>query len=97
MLQNKQQVIKQYSLSLGSMKNSELEQKIEIALNSMRPFLQADGGDVELVEITKEMEVRLRLKGNCSSCEMSGMTMKAGIENGLKNAIPQITNVVAVN
>jgi Fe-S cluster biogenesis protein NfuA len=52
---------------------------------------------VELVEVTKEMEVRLRLKGNCSSCEMSGMTMKAGIENGLKNAIPQITNVVAVN
>jgi Fe-S cluster biogenesis protein NfuA len=43
------------------------------------------------------MEVRLRLKGNCSSCEMSGMTMKAGIENGLKSAIPQITNVVAVN
>jgi Fe-S cluster biogenesis protein NfuA len=79
------------------MKNAELEQKIEIALNSMRPFLQADGGDVELVEVTKEMEVRLRLKGNCSSCEMSGMTMKAGIENGLKSAIPQITNVVAVN
>jgi Fe-S cluster biogenesis protein NfuA len=79
------------------MKMTELTQKIEIALNSMRPFLQADGGDVELVEVTKEMEVRLRLKGNCSSCEMSGMTMKAGIENGLKNAIPQITNVVAVN
>jgi Fe-S cluster biogenesis protein NfuA len=79
------------------MKMAELEQKIEIALNSMRPFLQADGGDVELVEVIKEMEVRLRLKGNCSSCEMSGMTMKAGIENGLKSAIPQITNVVAVN
>lgn len=76
---------------------TELEQKIEIALNSMRPFLQADGGDVELVEITDDMEVRLRLKGNCSSCEMSAMTMKAGIENGLKSAIPQITHVVAVN
>lgn len=79
------------------MKTAEMIQKIEIALNSMRPFLQADGGDVELVEITKEMEVRLRLKGNCSSCEMSGMTMKAGIENGLKNAIPEIVSVVAVN
>lgn len=76
---------------------SDLEQKIELALNSMRPFLHADGGDVELVEVTPDMEVRLRLKGNCSSCEMSGMTMKAGIENGLKNAIPQITSVVAVN
>jgi Fe-S cluster biogenesis protein NfuA len=79
------------------MKMTELTQKIEIALNSMRPFLHADGGDVELVEVTNDMEVRLRLKGNCSSCEMSGMTMKAGIENGLKSAIPQITNVVAVN
>lgn len=79
------------------MNTTELEQKIEIALNSMRPFLQADGGDVELVEITDDMEVRLRLKGNCSSCEMSGMTMKAGIENGLKSAIPQIVNVVAVS
>lgn len=75
----------------------ELEQKIEIALNSMRPFLQADGGDVELVEVTPDMEVRLRLTGNCSSCNMSHMTMRAGIENGLKNAIPQIRNVVAVN
>jgi Fe-S cluster biogenesis protein NfuA len=75
---------------------TELEQKIEIALNSMRPFLQADGGDVELVDITEEMEVQLRLLGNCSSCSMSSMTMKAGIENGLKSAIPQISKVTAV-
>ncbi len=79
------------------MSKKELEQKIEIALNSMRPFLRADGGDVELVNVTSDMEVQLRLIGNCSSCEMSHMTMKAGIENGLKSAIPQITSVVAVN
>lgn len=77
--------------------STELEQKIEIALNSMRPFLQADGGDVELVEITADMEVRLKLTGNCSSCNMSHMTMKAGIENGLKSAIPQIQRVTAIN
>jgi len=76
---------------------SELNQKIEIALNSMRPFLQADGGDVELVEVTDEFEVRLRLTGNCSSCSMSHMTMKAGIENGLRSAIPEIKSVVAIN
>jgi hypothetical protein len=76
---------------------TELEEKIEIALNSMRPFLHADGGDVELVDITDEMEVQLRLTGNCSSCSMSSMTMKAGIENGLKSAIPQITKVIAVD
>jgi Fe-S cluster biogenesis protein NfuA len=74
----------------------ELIDKIEIALNSMRPFLQADGGDVELVDVTDDMEVHLRLLGNCSSCGMSSMTMKAGIENGLRNAIPQITRVLAV-
>lgn len=79
------------------MNRVELEQKIEIALNSMRPFLQADGGDVELVDITEEMEVQLKLIGNCSSCSMSHMTMKAGIENGLKSAIPQITRVIAIN
>lgn len=78
------------------MNKKELIQKIEIALNSMRPFLQADGGDVELVDITNDMEVQLRLKGNCSNCEMSNMTMKAGIESGLKSAIPELKSVVAV-
>ena len=81
---------------METLNRTELEQKIEIALNSMRPFLQADGGDVELVDITDEMEVQLRLLGNCSSCSMSSMTMKAGIENGLKSGIPQITRVTAI-
>jgi Fe-S cluster biogenesis protein NfuA len=76
---------------------NEVREKIELALNSMRPFLQADGGDVELIEVTDDMEVRLKLLGNCSSCNMSHMTMKAGIENGLKSAIPQIRAVTAVN
>ena len=77
--------------------NKEIIEKIEIALNGMRPFLQADGGDVELVELTEDMEVKLRLVGNCSNCSMSSMTMKAGIESGIKNALPQITWVTAVN
>lgn len=77
--------------------NTELNEKIEIALNGMRPFLQADGGDVELVEVTDDMEVRLRLKGSCSSCDISHITLKAGIENGIKNAVPQIRSVVAVD
>ncbi|NDC31412.1 MAG: NifU family protein [Bacteroidetes bacterium] len=77
--------------------NTELNEKIEIALNGMRPFLQADGGDVELVEVTDDMEVRLRLKGSCSSCDISHITLKAGIENGIKNAVPQVRNVVAID
>ena len=81
---------------METLNRTELEQKIEIALNSMRPFLQADGGDVELVDITDELEVQLRLLCNCSSCSKISMTMKAGIENGLKSAIPQITRVTAI-
>jgi Fe-S cluster biogenesis protein NfuA len=77
--------------------NKLMREKVEIALNSMRPFLQADGGDVELVDITEDMEVQLRLTGNCSSCNISHITMKAGIENGIKNAIPEITRVIAVS
>ncbi len=76
--------------------SEDIKDKIEIALNGMRPFLQADGGDVELVEVTDEMEVKLRLVGNCSNCSMSSMTMKAGIESGIRNALPQITKVTAV-
>jgi hypothetical protein len=79
------------------MLQEEISEKIEIALNGMRPFLQADGGDVELVEVTEDYEVRLRLIGNCSSCSMSHMTMKAGIESGIKAALPIVKSVVAVN
>jgi len=77
--------------------NSNLIDRIEKALSNIRPFLLADGGDVELVEVTKDFEVRLRLLGNCCGCEMSKMTMKAGVEIGLKNAIPEIKSVVAIN
>ena len=82
---------------LNNNMNESIIAKIEIALNGMRPFLQADGGDVELVELTEDMEVRLKLIGNCSSCSMSHMTMKAGIESGIKAAIPDIKSVVAIN
>ena len=77
--------------------NDSLLAKIEIALNGMRPFLQADGGDVELVELTEDMEVRLRLIGNCSSCSMSHMTMKAGIEETIKRTVPEIKEIISVN
>ena len=76
--------------------DQELKQQIENVLDTMRPFLKADGGDVELIGINDQNIVTLRLLGACSSCEMSHMTMKAGIEDGIKKAIPQITAVVAV-
>lgn len=71
-------------------------EKIEIALQSIRPFLQKDGGDVEFVELTEDNVVRVRLLGACETCSMSAMTLKAGIEESIKNAIPQITRVEAI-
>lgn len=76
--------------------SGELRKKIEEVLDTMRPFLNADGGNVELVEIEEGKIVKLRLLGACSSCSMSHMTMKAGIEEGIKKALPQIETVLAI-
>ncbi|MBI1223586.1 MAG: NifU family protein [Bacteroidetes bacterium] len=73
-----------------------IKDKVEEVLDSLRPFLKADGGDVELVEIVDDT-VRLRLLGACSNCSMSNMTMKAGIEEGIKKAIPEIRQVIAID
>ena len=78
------------------MDTTVIKDKVEEVLESLRPFLRADGGDVELVSIHDET-VHLRLLGACSSCSMSHMTMKAGIEEGIKKAIPEIRHVEAVN
>jgi Fe-S cluster biogenesis protein NfuA len=75
----------------------ELTKRIEDALEQVRPYLQADGGNVSLVEITEDKIVRLELLGACKSCSMSMMTMKAGIEETIKRSVPEIKAVEAVN
>ncbi|TAF67409.1 MAG: NifU family protein [Cytophagales bacterium] len=77
--------------------SSELNQRVEEALNHIRPYLKTDGGDVRLLEITQEGIARLELLGTCVSCPMSSMTLKAGIEETIKKAVPEVTQVVAVN
>ncbi len=74
-----------------------LTEQVEQALETIRPYLIADGGDVAIEEITSDNVVKLRLLGNCGSCKMSFMTMKAGIEQAIMKAVPQITSVVAVD
>lgn len=76
---------------------STMIDKVELALDSIRPYLEADGGNVKIVEITEDMVVRLELTGTCSSCPMSTMTLKAGVEEAIKRAIPEISKVEAVN
>jgi Fe-S cluster biogenesis protein NfuA len=75
----------------------ELTVKINSSLDQLRPFLHADGGDMELVEITDDGIVRVRLMGACSDCSMSLMTLKAGLEEAVKKIAPEIKSVEAVN
>jgi Fe-S cluster biogenesis protein NfuA len=76
---------------------SDINKRVELALDQIRPYLQADGGNVSLVEITEDMIVRLELHGACKSCSMSMMTLKAGIEETVVRAVPEIKAVEAVN
>jgi Fe-S cluster biogenesis protein NfuA len=73
-----------------------MKEKVEQALNKIRPALQGDGGDVELVEVGQDGVVRVRLKGACGGCPMSQMTLKMGIERILKKEVPEIKSVEAV-
>ena len=75
----------------------ELREQIEFALDTIRPYLEADGGNVRIVELTDDMVLRLELLGSCGSCPMSTMTLKAGVEEAIKRAIPEIIRVEAVN
>lgn len=73
-----------------------MSEKVKEVIDEIRPALQADGGDVELVEVTADGTVKLRLLGACSHCPMSTMTLKMGIEKRLKERVPEIKEVVAV-
>jgi Fe-S cluster biogenesis protein NfuA len=73
-----------------------VKRRVEEVLNQLRPELQAHGGDVELVEVTKDQLVRVRLTGACSGCPMSALTLAMGIERALRREIPEIKGVVAV-
>lgn len=77
--------------------NDELIEKIERALDSMRPYLAADGGNVRVLDVTDEKTVRLELLGSCGSCPMSAMTFKGGLEEAILKAVPEIRKVEAVN
>lgn len=76
--------------------DEELRRRVDEALDSIRPYLMADGGSVRLVDITPDMVVELELLGACGDCPMSMMTLRAGIEQAVKRAVPVISRVEAV-
>lgn len=73
-----------------------LRSKVLHTLDQLRPFLHADGGDMELIDITDDAIVQVRMLGSCSDCSMSEMTIKGGLEEALKTAAPELKGVVAV-
>ena len=74
-----------------------LREKIEVALDTIRPYLEADGGNVRVVELTEDFVLKIEMMGNCGSCPMSSMTLKAGVEEAILRSIPEIKRVEAVN
>jgi len=77
--------------------DAALVDEVEKALDTLRPYLRADGGEVRLLDITPDMVVELELLGACGTCPMSMMTLRAGIEQAVKRSVPSIARVEAVN
>lgn len=75
---------------------ADLKQRIEKALDEVRPMLQADGGGVELVSVSDDGKVTVKLSGACGGCPMSQMTLKMGIEKTLKQKVPEVKEVVSI-
>jgi len=73
-----------------------MRDKVQAVLNKIRPALQADGGDIELVDVTPDGVVKVKLTGACGCCPMSQMTLKMGVERAIKKEVPGIKEVVAV-
>lgn len=73
-----------------------LKEKVEAVLNEVRPMLAADGGGVELIDVSSDGKVKVRLSGACGGCPMSQMTLKMGIEKTLKQKVPEVKEVISV-
>jgi len=78
------------------MENLSLEEKVKSIIEQVRPFLQQDGGDVQFIELTSDNIVKVQLKGACGSCPHAKMTLKNGIENTIKQHLPEIKSVVDI-
>jgi Fe-S cluster biogenesis protein NfuA len=75
----------------------ELEAKVKNVIEQIRPYLQADGGDINFVELTSDNVVNVELQGACGSCPFSRMTLKNGVEEAMRKALPEIKSVEAIN
>jgi len=81
---------------MGIITDKHIIDKIEEALTTIRPYLESDGGDINLVEVTDDMVVKVKLVGACSSCNVSMMTLKNGVEVAIKSVVPEVKEVIDV-
>ena len=79
------------------MSDQSLIEKVEIAIDEIRPYLIADGGDIKVVSIDNKNIVNLELLGSCETCTMAPMTLKAGVEEAIKKQVPEIKGINAIN
>jgi len=82
---------------MGIITDKTILDKIEVALQEIRPFLQDDGGDINFIELTDQWVVKVKLVGACSSCNISMMTLKNGVEVVIKHAVPEVKEVVEIS
>ena len=79
---------------MGIITDQNIIDKIEEALTQVRPYLESDGGDIRLIEVTDDFVVKVKLLGACSDCHVSVMTLKAGVEQAIKKVLPEVKAVV---
>ena len=82
---------------MGIITDKKILDKIEVSLEEIRPFLQDDGGDINFIELTDQWVVKVELVGACSSCNISMMTLKNGVEVAIKLAVPQVKEVIEIS
>lgn len=83
-------------MEANTLTSNQLFERVDNALNDLRVFVKEDGGDLELIEVTDNGVAKVQLKGACTECSMNNMTFKAGVEEAIKKAVPEITTVEAV-
>ena len=82
---------------MGIITDKKILDKIKVALDEIRPFLQDDGGDINFIELTDKWVVKVKLVGACSSCNISMMTLKNGVEVAIKRAVPEVKEVIEIS
>ena len=82
---------------MGTINLENITQRVEASLDSIRPYLNADGGDVKITDISDDLVVKLEFLGACGNCKMSTMTFKAGVVEAIKRAVPEINSIEVIN